>query len=332
MSKTLLSLGRNLSTMLYLAGRFLNYGLVPRWYYRKQLGRIMDGLTAEERLMVEKRVAYYNKLKPGSAITGGTTVDEYRFPFSQKRRFTKYFFDLYEVVRYFGKQERFCYIHGDVTEIPEDPTFVKSRPVAGDNANSVLLKLNKRRHYTLTKHDKPFREKKDMLVSRTTWANPSPQRRCLCEKFWNHPLCDVGKTRVEENEDLPQTVKPFLSKRQQLEYKFVACVEGVDVATSLKWVMSSNSVAVSPPMHYETWFMEGTLIPNYHYIEVKPDFSDLVEKLEYYIAHPEEAEAIVCHAHDYVAQFLNKKMERATQLAVADKYFKMTKGQDTYQT
>jgi hypothetical protein len=112
----------------------------------------------------------------------------------------------------------------------------------------------------------------------------------------------------------------------------VACVEGVDVATSLKWVMSSNSVAVSPPMHYETWFMEGTLIPNYHYIEVKPDFSDLVEKLEYYIAHPEEAEAIVCHAHDYVAQFLNKKMERATQLAVADKYFKMTKGQDTYQT
>jgi hypothetical protein len=25
-------------------------------------------------------------------------------------------------------------------------------------------------------------------------------------------------------------------------------------------------------------------------------------------------------------------MERATQLAVADKYFKMTKGQDTYQT
>ena len=39
--------------------------------------------------------------------------------------------------------------------------------------------------------------------------------------------------------------------------------------------------------------MEGMLKPNYHYIEVKDDFSDLEERLTYYIAHPEEAEAII---------------------------------------
>ena len=88
--------------------------------------------------------------------------------------------------------------------------------------------------------------------------------------------------------------------------------------------MSSNSVAISPPLHYETWFMEGQLVPNYHYIEVKPDFSDLIEKLKYYIAHPAEAEAIVAHAHDYIRQFTDKRMERAVQLAVADKYFRLT--------
>ena len=70
--------------------------------------------------------------------------------------------------------------------------------------------------------------------------------------------------------------------------------------------------------------MEGTLIPNYHYIEVKPDFSNLIEKLEYYIAHPEEAEAIIEHAHEYINQFTDWRIERAIQIGVADKYFKQT--------
>ena len=66
-------------------------------------------------------------------------------------------------------------------------------------------------------------------------------------------------------------------------------LEGNDVASNLKWVMSSNSIAVMPRPTCETWFMEGKLIPNYHYIEIKPDYSDLPEKLQYYIDHPEEA-------------------------------------------
>lgn len=129
---------------------------------------------------------------------------------------------------------------------------------------------------------------------------------------------------MEEGEQLPESVKGFLNIPQQLEYKFIACIEGNDVATSLKWVMSSNSIAVSPPLNYETWFMEGTLIPDYHFIEVKPDYSDLIDKMNYYIAHPKEAEAIVRHAHEYVQQFLDKRRERIIQLMVADKYFKMT--------
>ena len=59
------------------------------------------------------------------------------------------------------------------------------------------------------------------------------------------------------------------------------------MASNLKWVMSSNSVAVMPRPRYETWFMEGSLVPGYHYIEIKTDFSDLIEKMEYYNAHPD---------------------------------------------
>ena len=98
-------------------------------------------------------------------------------------------------------------------------------------------------------------------------------------------------------------------------------IEGNDVASNLKWVMSSNSIAVMPRPLFETWFMEGRLIPNYHYIEVKPDFSDLLERMDYYSAHPEEAEAIIKHAHEYVDQFRNSRRERLISLLVLKKYF-----------
>ena len=137
-------------------------------------------------------------------------------------------------------------------------------------------------------------------------------------------MCNIGKSQAEPNEDFPESIKGFLSIEEQLDYKFVACIEGMDVATNLKWVMSSNSVAVSAPMIYETWYMEGKLIPDYHYIEVKPDYSDLIEKIEYYIAHPVEAETIIEHAHEWVKQFQNPRIELATQLAVAQKYFDLT--------
>lgn len=103
-------------------------------------------------------------------------------------------------------------------------------------------------------------------------------------------------------------------------------IEGNDVASNLKWVMSSNSLAVMPRPTCETWFMEGTLIPDYHYVEVKDDFSDLEEKLHYYITHPEKAEEIIAHAHEYVAQFRDKKREELLQVMVMEHYFK-TSGQ-----
>lgn len=321
-----MSLRTSLRKNAYMAGHFLSYALTPRCIYRHRLQHLLNDLTEEEEQQVKFRVDYYNRLTKPTAINPTFTVGSFRFPYSQKRRFTFYFFDMHEVMRYFPKQLQFCFLPGDVTQVPPCPTFVKSRPIQGDNANSVILKLNKRRHFGwLVKRDKPFSEKKDMLVNRTNWSNANPLRRRLHEQFWNHPMCDVGKLCKEADDtETPPTVKPFMSIREQLDYKFIACIEGNDVATSLKWVMSSNSIAVSPPLNYETWFMEGTLIPNYHYIEVKPDYSDLIEKMEYYINHPEEAEAILHHAHDYVQQFRNKRLELATQLMVAQHYFSLT--------
>ncbi|MDW2127345.1 glycosyltransferase, partial [Vibrio sp. 2033] len=56
-------------------------------------------------------------------------------------------------------------------------------------------------------------------------------------------------------------------------------------------------------------------------VEVANDYSDLIEKMEYYIAHPDEAENIINNAHAWVDQFRNQKRERLISLLVAKKYF-----------
>ena len=112
--------------------------------------------------------------------------------------------------------------------------------------------------------------------------------------------------------------------REHLSYKFIMALEGNDVASNLKWIMSSNSIAVMPHPTYETWFMEGTLIPDYHYIEVKADYSDLEAKIDYYISHPDEAQSIINHAHEYVDKFRNPQRECIISMLVLDKYFRTT--------
>ena len=50
------------------------------------------------------------------------------------------------------------------------------------------------------------------------------------------------------------------------------------------------------------------------------------DKLKYYIAHPEKAEEIIAHAHEYVSQFRDNKREELLQLMVMQRYFE-TSGQ-----
>ena len=70
--------------------------------------------------------------------------------------------------------------------------------------------------------------------------------------------------------------------------------------------------------------MEGTLIPDFHFICIKRDYTDLEEKLRYYIDHPDEAQNIVKNANTYIKQFLDKKLESLISLLVLQNYFYYT--------
>lgn len=291
--------------------------IIPRLFYRIRLNSKKKEITQHDADYIFSRVNFYNKL---------TRCEKYasKLPslkeFKRPKRAKVYYFDSYEYLRYFRTDLRVALLPGDIIYTPDVPSLVKSRPINDKNANSVILNLDKVRHFTFVKDGKPFASKKDMLVSRNYVSQP--HRKRFLEMYFTHPLCNVGQ--INENENSHKWLVDKLSIDQHLDYKFILCLEGNDVATNLKWVMSSNSLAVMPKPKFETWFMESTLIPNVHYVQINDDFTNLEEQLNHYITHPKEALQIIANAHKYVNQFQNKQREDLISLLVLDKYFEQT--------
>ena len=70
--------------------------------------------------------------------------------------------------------------------------------------------------------------------------------------------------------------------------------------------------------------MEGLLKPNFHYVLLKDDYSDLFEKMDYYDKYPEKALEIIKNANAWTEQFKDKKLEKKISLLVLQEFFKRT--------
>lgn len=299
----------------------------PRSWCRNRKKDLMEEAGRRKDLAyIKERVDYYNRLsEPQTLPDEAHTLDDYTY--KTRKGPGVYYLDLYETLRFFPTYLRWMTKAGDVTELFKHPTIVKSRPIAKegvDNRNSVILKLNKVRHFFFVKDPIPTEKKKAMVLFRGD-VHAKPHRQRFLEMYIGHPRCDLRDTSPRQTTPAEWKGK-IMSIKEQLQYKYIMALEGNDVASNLKWVMSSNSVAVMPRPTFETWFMEGKLKPGVHYIEIKPDFSDLMEKIEYYDNHPEEVREIVKNANEYVKQFADKKRERLIAVMVMQKYFDMTNG------
>lgn len=295
--------------------RCLVHRLTPLSWLRYRSKQLMDSFeTRPDKNYILERVNYYCKL-----VNEVSLRREYSLAKMPKAK-NNYFRDFYEYSRFFRAELRVDTAFGDNISIPPTPSITKSRPIGNGNENCVLCNLDKVRHFTFLKDKLDFDSKLNKAIYRG--ASYQPHRIAFMEKYFNSEWVDCGDTG---NNPLKVEWKaPLITLYDHLKYKFVISIEGNDVASNLKWVMSSNSIAVMPKPKYETWFMEGTLIPNFHYIEIKSDYSDLPERLQYYIDHPEEAREIIQNAHEYVKQFQDKDREDLIHLLVLRKYFSLT--------
>lgn len=275
------------------------------------------------------RVDYYVRLPKDATPDAATayTVGRFRFPWGAKHHHSSYFFELYPMIKCMPRGRRFHYIPGDVNTEATVPAFVKTRPIPAEGADSlsVISPLDSIRHFNFITDPKPWSTKRDMIVFRNV-VNCKPHRIAYLKATFNHPMCDSGE--VDRGGPIfPEMAKAPMTIEQMLDYKFIATLEGNDVATNLKWVMSSNSIAVMPRPRIESWYMEADLQPGVHYIEIADDASDLEERLRYYLDHPAEAEKIIENAHAWTRRFRHGRLlEQWVHYQVVKRYFDLTAG------
>jgi hypothetical protein len=318
---------KNIKFFYYL--RHVIAALVPKIFYRLRLKSELKKIKYYDKEYIFSRLNYYNKKEDKFKVSENSMtnknllhrqigkINENIIKKNKKVvKHTTYFFDLYKLFSYFENKKKLDFFFGDITKAQTIPTIVKSRPII-DSDNSIILNLNKIRHFHFINDDKKFIDKKNKAVWRGDGEN-SEARQYFLKNYHHISIFNIGQTVPIL--DAPW-VKKFMPISEQLHYKFIFCIEGVDTATSIKWVMSSNSVCVMPKPKYETWFMEGTLKPDVHYIEINDDFSNAEQKIKYFIEHPNKVLKIIENAKAHVEQFKNAKREKLISLMVLDKYF-----------
>ncbi|SEB42754.1 Glycosyl transferase family 90 [Tenacibaculum sp. MAR_2009_124] len=285
----------------------------PKVFYQIHLKKWLTRNSKE----IDDRIKYY--VSPNINVNPDKkwiSIANFKIP----KKGTMYFFDSMKVAKYFEINKKINFAFGDITQNFNAPTLVKSRPI-NHNGNSVLMKLDSLRHFYFIDDDRTFLEKNDKIVWRGTIHKEN--RRLLVDMFYNHPFCDIGDVS-HVKWDNPNWKKRFLSIKEQLASKFVLSIEGVDVATNLKWIMSSNSLCFMPKPQFETWYMEGKLIPDYHYVLIEDDYSNLLEKRAYYLENQNEALTIIKNAHRWTHQFRNRSVEKEISIKVLNQFFKQT--------
>ena len=282
----------------------------PSIISRLRLKNILNNSFQEE--YIESRVRYYFKKTSNFRVSNkGKNSSELFWNQFFKNKQNSHFIDFYMLLQFFNKKNKVDFIYSTKDYIdstiakkhPAYPTFVKSRPIDSDNQNSILLKLNQVKLFHFINDTKKFENKKNQAVWRGDIRNNSI-REYFVKNFYKTPLFDIGQTSPKQ--DVPW-MKSFMSIKDQLDYKFIFCLEGKCISTNLYWAMSSNSVCVMPKPKYESWFMEGKLKDGVHYIKVKDDFSDAEEKIEFYKNKNDKCIEIIDNANKFVEQFKDSK-------------------------
>lgn len=309
------SSGRNNKFLFYFSG--LLRELIPDIIFRESLPGFIRQIGDHANEQFLSRLHYYNKLQHGCWLPTETpTLDNLKWP----KKGRVYYLDARETSRYFSPQFKAEFLFGDHTKVPVKPTFIKSRPIHTEHSNSVILKLNKVRHYAFISDPVPFDKKISKLIGRAEVKQVN--RADFYQKYFHHPSMDLGQINKGTSHD--QWIKPKMAIADHLRFKYILCLEGFDVATNLKWVMSSGSLAVMPPPTNESWFMEGKLVPDHHYVAIRPDFSDVEERMDYFNSNPDHAQQIIHNANQWVEQFMDKRNEFLLGIAVMLKYFEAT--------
>lgn len=125
----------------------------------------------------------------------------------------------------------------------------------------------------------------------------------------NYYLCK-NNSYVKYTVDCPSTNFEcgdiFMSLQKQTNYKYILHIDGFVSAWRMIWALYSHSVILKVDSDYVENFYRK-LIPDVHYIPIKSDLSDLIEKIDWCICNDTECKIISENAYNFATTNLNKK-------------------------
>ena len=135
------------------------------------------------------------------------------------------------------------------------------------------------------------------------------------------PLLDAGITKWKvrprklygekylttiDHTKFPFGLSNILSYKEQSAYKYIINIDGYVKAYRLSIELSMGCVILMVDSPYKLWF-SSLLKPGFHYIPVKRDLSDLVDKIRWCRDHDKECEIIASNAKIFYETYLLKK-------------------------
>jgi len=100
------------------------------------------------------------------------------------------------------------------------------------------------------------------------------------------------------------TLVPKMSKIEQSNYKYVIVIEGNVAAHRLATDMLFNSVILLVDSVYNLWF-SYLLKPYFHYVPIKADLSDLLQKISWCKSHNEKCKKIASNARELALKIVD---------------------------
>jgi hypothetical protein len=141
-------------------------------------------------------------------------------------------------------------------------------------------------------------------ISKVIWRGypHKPQRFLLCDLSLKNPaLIDAGFSgEFSHDFDNKHYLKNYVSMVDQLNYKYLPVMDGfMCTYNGYQWRLMSNSLALKHESDEIQWFYIA-LKPYIHYLPIKNDLCDLLEKINWAINNDEKCKKIAENATDFI--------------------------------
>jgi hypothetical protein len=247
---------------------------------------------------------------------------------------------------------------GDVTiQLSQPlPIFSKFRLIhfGPSDPQPIVWKLESRRHFDpiprAVNKEVPWEKKRNSAIFRGIASGTSSENKLAIDYFENDNLTAKEACFQIQRCILVYTVKKILNATDKIDagltlkhggiklnmvdgvsmfgwnlrrpqmtlYKMIISAEGNDVASGLKWQLYSRSVVLMAPPTRMSYALEHLLEPWVHYVPLRPDYLDIVEKVDWVLQHDEEARQVSERATQFMTDLLYHPDAKKDNVAIED--------------